>query len=99
MKKIIFLCVICFGCIHDTERYLWVCTSQQKDQLQKFILESIKPANNMSDEEMEDVIDAIYRNGVKAICNCKSVKYSVKDGVIIKVYNLDKDETLMERVW
>lgn len=90
---------ICFACAHDTERYGWVCTKEQKTQVQKFISDNIKGANNMSDEEMEDVIDALYRNGVKTICDCKNVKYEIKDATIKKVYNLNEGETLMERVW
>lgn len=51
----------------------YVCNCQEQEKLQLFVKESIKPANNMSDEEMEDVIKQLRIEGVKIFCKQQPV--------------------------
>lgn len=101
MKTIIILLTLTIltSCSYDKEKYGWVCSSSQRKDVQDFIANNIKNANNMSDEEMEDVIAALYRAGVKTVCQCRTVKYELNQGNVTKVYNLEENETLMPSVW
>ena len=69
MKKI--LLILLLASCRDSKSAQYVCTCEQKDKLQQFISSNVKPANNMSDEEMEDVIDELRKTGIKVICNQK----------------------------
>jgi hypothetical protein len=53
---------------------------------------NIKPSNNMSDEEMEDVISQLYRSAVAINCKEKSIKMTHNGIVVTK---LDSCETVM----
>jgi len=63
--------VLFSSCAQQASRM--VCNCEQQKQLQTFVTESIKPANNMSDEEMEDVIHQLRIDGVKMFCQQKPV--------------------------
>ncbi len=70
MKKILLLAALAaffVSCTRLETRY--VCTCQQLDEVQDFIKETIEPANNFSDEEMEDVVRQLWATGVKTTCN------------------------------
>jgi hypothetical protein len=59
MKKLISLIaviVICISCERDVKSRVYGCSKTQQAKVSEFIQNSIKNANNMSDEEMEDVI-------------------------------------------
>src|SRR6478735_773715 len=76
MKKCIILIIGVFtSCenIKKEEEYspFWVCNCEEKKKLELFISSSIKNANNMSDEEMEDVIQQLHTIGYKSICHQK----------------------------
>lgn len=51
----------------------FVCNCEEQKQLQLFVKESIKPSNNMSDEEMEDVINQLRKDGIRIFCKQKPV--------------------------
>lgn len=56
-------------------RMKYVCSCEQKKKIETFISNNIAPSNNMSDEEMEDVIYELYKTGVKL--NCEQRKFIV----------------------
>lgn len=68
---IIALAFLLIGCEDETKRKCYVCDEQQRKDVEKFITDNIKSANNMSDEEMEDVISELRESGIKIICNQK----------------------------
>lgn len=59
------------------------CNCEQKQQVAKDIKESIKNANNMSDEEMEDVIIQLERTYVRTHCNQVKVKAKNNGGYLL----------------
>lgn len=70
MKKVILIlvCVITMiSCEYQDSRS--VCNCEEREKVATFISDNIKAANNMSDEEMEDVIYQLERTGVKTICH------------------------------
>lgn len=73
MKKLILIISIAFLACNSHQSTRYVCTCEQQKQLQNFVKESIKPANNMSDEEMEDVISQLRKDGIKLYCNARPV--------------------------
>jgi hypothetical protein len=68
----LLLAVVLLGC-GSKQRSRYVCNCEEQKQLQAFVKESIKPANNMSDEEMEDVVHQLRVDGIKIYCKQKAV--------------------------
>lgn len=66
------LAVVLLGC-GSSQETRFVCNCEQQKQLQTFVKESIKPSNNMSDEEMEDVINQLRKDGIRIFCKQKPV--------------------------
>ena len=50
-----------------------ICNKAERDSVSAFIERSIKPANNMSDEEMEDVISQLEQTGIRIKCRTKYI--------------------------
>lgn len=87
MKKLILLTtIVLFACelpakeekkeVIKEESYLvdrYACNCNQKQRLQEFLQITIKGANNMSDEEMEPVIQQLEYTAVRMICTEKPV--------------------------
>lgn len=71
MKKIILIafCISLISCSETRKEKAYGCTMKQKKELTDFLKTSIKDANNMSDEEMEDVIWQLERTGVHMFCS------------------------------
>jgi hypothetical protein len=65
----------------DTVDKCYACDEQQKKSVQEFITMNTKSSNNMSDEEMEDVIKELRETAIKTICNQKYMNIS-HDGEI-----------------
>lgn len=57
----------------NSQETRFVCNCEEQKQLQFFVKESIKPSNNMSDEEMEDVINQLRKDGIRIFCKQKPV--------------------------
>ena len=53
----------------------YVCNCNEKERLEQFLTNTIKDANNMSDEEMEDVIPQLRSSGVKTFCSQRLLHY------------------------
>jgi hypothetical protein len=58
-------------------RPAYVCNCKEKEKLEEFLSNTIKDANNMSDEEMEDVIPELRTSGVKTFCSQRLLRYKV----------------------
>lgn len=67
------LLVITVSSCGSSQETRFVCDCEQQKQLQTFVKESIKPSNNMSDEEMEDVINQLRKDGIRIFCQQKPV--------------------------
>lgn len=70
----IALCFVICSCNSNSvpaDRY--VCNCKEKEKLQEYVANSIKNANNMSDEEMEDVLQELRTGGIKMYCRQKQV--------------------------
>lgn len=76
MRSIIILVsVLMFSC--ETDRY--VCNCEEKEKVTEFLNKNISASNNMSDEEMEDVIIELKRTAVEINCQLKSVYLNLDD--------------------
>lgn len=77
----------------------YVCNCQEKEKVQEFVQTSIKNANNMSDEEMEDVIRELRLTAIKTICNKRQI-YMINDNENHRVdwekTKLDSCESIMD---
>jgi len=95
MKKIILASmssIILFSC-GNVQREEWVCNCQESEKVSDFVTANVKSANNMSDEEMEDVIIELRRTGIKLHCH-QELLWQGGDGVIDWSENkLDSCET------
>jgi hypothetical protein len=73
MKTVIVsLCLVFFAllsCNQRTQKYYYVCNCEESENVEKFITENIKNANNYSDEEMEDVIHELRLDGIRLNCH------------------------------
>jgi|JI9StandDraft_1071089.scaffolds.fasta_scaffold105242_3 folate-dependent phosphoribosylglycinamide formyltransferase PurN len=70
----LFLALTLSSCGDDPKRKCYSCDEAQKKSVQEFITTNTKSANNMSDEEMEDVISELRETAIKTICNQKYMK-------------------------
>ena len=70
-----------------------MCSCQEKERVLEFVTDNIKAANNMSDEEMEDIIRQLEKTGVKIICH-KEMLWQSKGGIIDwEINKLDSCQT------
>ncbi len=98
MKKLLLFCTI--GLVlascgrKDGEARMYACNCEQKAKVAEHIATSIKNANNMSDEEMEDVIEQLEKTYVHIICSQKIVKGTTNfEGDDFRATQLDSCET------
>lgn len=100
MKKIISLIIfsiILFSCNNESRLIdTYVCNCKEQKELQLFIKQSIKNANNMSDEEMEDVIQKLYVVGIKSHCKLLPVWKDNNGNVDWKKQNIDSCFNIMK---
>lgn len=89
MEKNILLLVSCTLLLScgDVQREEWVCNCTESQKVSDFVSANIKNANNMSDEEMEDVLIELRRTGIKLNCH-QELLWQNRDGRI----NWDKNK-------
>jgi len=95
MKKIIILAaLILTGCARQSLRT--VCTCEQQERVAEFVSDNIAASNNMSDEEMEDVISQLAKTGATAFCDQRLFWYNSfpSDGIDWSRQKLDSCEAL-----
>jgi hypothetical protein len=99
--KVLLLILVLGGlvsCMDQTRKEnVYVCNCEQQKAASKFVSDNMKAANNMSDEEMEDVISQLERTGVKLNCPKKRLKVVRNgEGYIKDVLGLKPGETSYE---
>ena len=76
-------------------RTFLVCTCEQKEKAALFVQNSIKNANNMSDEEMEDVVSQLESTSLNLYCKNKNLEYIYhNDGNRELISKLDSCESI-----
>jgi len=112
MKKQILILIVLSGLLNfscdnpsssnngETVELEYVCNCKQTEKVSDFVQSSIKNSNNMSDEEMEDVIKELHRTAVKINCEQKNIK-AVRDNGHIKrlTQKLDSCEKIMANIY
>lgn len=96
MKYLLLVLLLTFcSCDDPPSLYpCWVCTCQESQKVSEFITDNVKAANNMSDEEMEDVIAELRRTGVMTLCHQELLwKYSGSKKIDWSKSKLDSCET------
>ena len=102
MKKLSYVFYLVLGtviisCSGQDAKY--VCTCEQRENVQQFIERSIKPANNMSDEEMEDVIHQLWVTGVKLNCGVKVMPTDSRNNIDWNEVKIDSCEVAYDFVY
>ena len=75
------LCIVLLSC-SDKKTRCYVCEKTESLQVAEFLSKNIKDANNMSDEEMEDVITELRKTGIRLYCKQEFVSCNW-DNIII----------------
>lgn len=91
MKRLIFLLAVLCSC--DDVRQRYVCDCDDKNKISQFITDNIGKANNMSDEEMEDVIRELRYTAIAITCKSRFIHTS-QDGSPLPT-QLDSCETII----
>lgn len=73
----------------------FVCNCEQRENIELFVTSNIKSANNMSDEEMEDVIAELTRTGIKLHCDFKPVWIQGDGYIDFEKQKIDSCQTIM----
>lgn len=78
MKIFLLSSLLLFSCseIKNETHYERMCTNHDSNELQTFILDCIKRANPMSDEEPEDYIRQCQYTAETVICDEVQVEYT-----------------------
>ena len=100
MKKIIFvLTVITISSCSDKKIRCYVCDKQEKEKVEKFVSSNIKNANNMSDEEMEDVILELTETAIKINCRQKFFDAKFNGDLDYNAIEKNEDETVFPYIF
>lgn len=86
------LALVLFSCSDKTTR-CYVCDEQQRLQVADFVSKNIQGANNMSDEEMEDVINELRDTGIKLYCRQEFVPTSFNGDILYEEIQKDSLQT------
>lgn len=86
------LCLVLFSC-SDKQTRCYVCDEQQRLQVADFVSKNVKGANNMSDEEMEDVISELRDTGIKLYCRQEFVPTSWNGDILYEKIKKDSLQT------
>ena len=100
MKKLLitfFTISLLSSCsVEPSQRLEWVCSCQEQVKIVDFISSNIKSANNMSDEEVEDVIVELRRTGIKVHCKQKMIDIDGYGHIDWSKVKLDSCQILVE---
>ncbi len=75
------LMVLVFGACGDSYTKAFACTTSDRLQIAEFMTTNMKAANNLSDEEMEDVIKELLKTGVRLYCTHKLVPATIRGSI------------------
>jgi len=93
----VLVVVFLSSCSGENAKY--VCNCEQLEKVQGFIERSIKPSNNMSDEEMEDVIHQLWVTGVKTTCQKRVFPTDSHNNIDWSEAKVDSCETAYDWVY
>ncbi len=96
MKNLILIALLLLTACGSQQDTRFICNCEQKKEVQRFIEAHIKDANNMSDEEMEDVIVQLQRTAISVTCT-QRLFWIIPDGNRVdwtKTAKLDSCETI-----
>ena len=100
MKKLIFiLTTITLSSCADKKIRCYVCDKQEKEKVENFVSSNIKNANNMSDEEMEDVIRELTETAIKINCKQKYLDADFNGNLDYKSIDKKEDETVFPYIY
>lgn len=85
-------CILLSGCGNEKGR-VTICTCEQLEKVGKFVTDNIQSANNMSDEEMEDVITQLEDTGMKIYCQQRTIEINHHGNPDWEVVKLDSCES------
>lgn len=99
MRNIIFILILPFfltSCYSETKRkkLVYTCNCEQQAKASSFVKETIGAANNMSDEEMEDVISQLERTSIKLHCSQTYKDIIYRDGFIVEILDVKPEEII-----
>lgn len=96
MKRILLLILISISVAScsDYNRMKYVCSCEQKEKIGDFVSTNVGPSNNMSDEEMEDVIRELYYVAVKLNCEQRLFVVTSQGAIDWDKNTLDSCETV-----
>ena len=94
----VLLVVVLFASCKDDQRTKYVCNCEENKQIDEFISKNIKNSNNMSDEEMEDVIYELYKTAVRIKCKQKMIWVNNEGVPDLQRSGLDSCERVMNNV-
>lgn len=72
-KGMILIALILCACNRTETRRLYVCSPSQRQAAADWMTVNMKAANNMSDEEMEDVISELRKAAICLHCQSRDV--------------------------
>jgi len=90
----ILLACVFYSC-SDKQRVRYVCSCEQNEKVGMFLKETIADANNMSDEEMEDVIHELNETAVRLNCSQKLIWFTHEGAYIPERNKLDSCQTII----
>ena len=93
-KLLLMLPLILITSCADKKIRCYVCDAKEKTKVSEFVSKNIKDANNMSDEEMEDVISQLEKTGIKIHCRQEFILTDWNDNIYYDKLNKKKDETI-----
>lgn len=99
-RKITVATILTFGlilssCNIEHRDLEWVCSCEQQQKAADFVTANMKAANNMSDEEMEDVIEELTKTSIMLNCS-QRLMFQDRNGVDWRKEKLNDCETLIE---
>lgn len=93
MKKTSLLLIIISFISCDKQDSEWVCSCEETQKVSSFITANMKNSNNMSDEEMEDVIKELRNTAIKINCHQEIMWQSSSGEIDWQKTKLDSCET------
>ena len=87
-----FLLLIIYSCSSE-KKPCYVCDRSESLEVSDFITKNMKNANNMSDEEMEDVIKELRKTGVILYCKQEFFNYSSNFNIVWEETKRDTSKT------
>lgn len=92
LGQYLFICslaIISLTSCRDTNIHTFVCNCEESSKVQQFVSDNMKNSNNMSDEEMEDVIKELLITGVRLNCKQRFLWYDWTGKLLPERNNLD----------